>query len=108
MVSLAAALGAVSSANASVGLGKTPVKAALARTDIYAAREARIASTTFTPGPCKLLHRKPWLGYSCEYTIHGRDDQCHDFVTVAVTRTAGGESSAVPKKWTSAPGGAPC
>jgi hypothetical protein len=89
-------------------VGRTPVRAALARTDRFASREAKLRNTTYTLGSCVLLHRKPWLGYRCSYTIHGLSDQCHDFVTVAVRSTASNEYNAVAVKWFGSGRGAPC
>jgi hypothetical protein len=99
-------VGAVEIASADVG--RTPVRAALARTDRYASHEAKSRNTTYTLGSCVLLHRRPWLGYRCSYTIHGLSDQCHDFVTVAVRKTASNEYNAVAVKWYGSGLGGPC
>lgn len=93
---------------ASADTGRTAVTAAHARTDRFAKREASLHRTTYTLGVCRLLHRRPWLGYRCEYTIHGLGDQCHDFVTVAVKRLPSGEYNAIALKWYGSGAGAPC
>ena len=93
---------------ASADLGQTPIRAALARTNRFANREASLHSTTYTLGTCLLLHKKPWLGYRCSYTIHRLGDQCHDSLTVAVRRTANREYDATAVKWYGSGQGAPC
>jgi hypothetical protein len=71
-------------------LGKTPIAAALARTDRWLHHEAGGygGAATYKIRTCKLLHRRPWLAYTCTGAIYGRGLVCHITVTVAVRKLA--------------------
>ncbi|HET7567822.1 MAG TPA: hypothetical protein VFJ91_07520 [Gaiellaceae bacterium] len=95
LCALVAAVGAAA-ASASV-IGPTPRAAALAATKKFAAHEV-VAWTepgvSYTLGACRLLHRRPWLGYACGFELHGVPDYCHGVLTVSVKRLANGTSRA--------------
>jgi hypothetical protein len=108
---LIAALAATTAAVATADLGRTPLAAAKARTARAAQHESGSygSAATYKLGSCTLLHRRPWLGYRCGYTIFGRGLQCHILLTLGVKRTASGQYDAIALK-SSADGavGAPC
>jgi hypothetical protein len=78
-------------------LGKTPVAAALARTDRWLRREAGSygGAATYKLGSCSLLHRRPWVAYNCTGAIYGRGEVCHIVVTLGVRKVAAGEYNAI-------------
>jgi hypothetical protein len=101
----------VAVATATADLGRTALAAAKARTERAAQRESGSygGATTYKVGSCALLHRRPWLGYRCGYTIFGRGLQCHIVLTLGVKRTPSGEYNAINVKTTAyGPVGAPC
>ena len=74
-------------------IGPTPLAAALADTKKFAQHEVRAVNrpgVSYTVGTCTLLHRKPWLAYTCTWELHGTPGECVDRITVAVKRLASG------------------
>jgi hypothetical protein len=81
----------VAEASGAYWYGATPLAAALATTEHYAAHEVKTANqphVSYTVGTCRLLHRTPWVGYLCGYELHGVPLYCHGVVTVGVKRLA--------------------
>jgi hypothetical protein len=92
-------------------LGKTPVAAALARTDRWLQHEAGGygGAATYKLGTCKLLHRRPWLAYTCTGAIYGRGKACHITLTLAVRKVAPDWYNAINvKSYADGPLNAPC
>jgi hypothetical protein len=92
-------------------LGKTPIAAALARTDRWLHHEAGGygGAATYKLGTCKLLHRRPWLAYTCTGAIYGRGLVCHITVTLAVRKLAPDSYNAINvKSYADGPLNAPC
>jgi hypothetical protein len=108
------AVSALAAAGAPVSradLGKTPIAAAFARTDRWLHHEAGGygGAATYKLGTCKLLHRRPWLAYTCTGALFGRGLVCHITVTLAVRKVARDSYNAISvKSYADGPLNAPC
>jgi len=97
VVAVGVVAGVFGSVAAAAVIGPTPQAAALADTKKFAEHEVHAwnrPSVTYTVGSCRLLHRRPWLAYSCDWKLHGIQGQCLTRITVAVKRLADGSYSA--------------
>jgi hypothetical protein len=73
--------------------GPSPQAVTLAVTKKFAAHEVKAwnqPQVSYTLGTCHLLHRRPWLAYSCGFELHGVPRYCHGVVTVGIKRLANG------------------
>lgn len=75
--------------------------AALAATKKFVEHDIRAWArpATYRLGTCRVLHRKPWLAYGCEYRVQGIPGECLNFVTVAVKRLPDGEYRGAEVGW---------
>ncbi|MHB8468229.1 MAG: hypothetical protein ACYDCH_00505 [Gaiellaceae bacterium] len=104
-----AAAGVVSGASGAV-IEPTPQAAALAATQKFVLHDIHAWNRPlrYTLGTCRVLFRRPWVAYGCQYRIHGLPSECLDLLTVAVKRLAGGRYRAEAVKWRDLPSSAPC
>jgi hypothetical protein len=103
LVAIAAALvlGVAAPVASAYVYAPTARAAALAATKKDAEADIRAwgGPATYKVGTCRVLHRKPWLAYGCEYRVHGIPTQCLNLVTVAVKRLTVGRYRAAVVKW---------
>ena len=59
------------------------------------------AGVTYQLLPCRLLHRKPWLAYACEYKLDGAPGDCDAEITAGIRRLSDGSYKASAIKWRS-------
>lgn len=86
----------------------TAQAAARAATKKFVEHDLRGRPATYKLGTCRVLHRKPWLAYGCEYRVYGLSDQCLDIVIVAVKRQPDGRYRGTEVGWHDLRDQAPC
>src|ERR1051325_1210735 len=95
LIAAAFVMAVTPSASAGV-IGPTPKAAALAATEKYARHEVQAwnrPGASYTLETCRMLHRRPWLAWGCEWELHGTPPpECLLRLIVAVTRLSGGGS----------------
>jgi hypothetical protein len=75
-------------------IGPTAKSALLATANKFVAHEVHAwnqPNASYTLGTCRLLHRRPWVAYTCGFELHGIPGECRGVVTVGVKRLADGE-----------------
>jgi hypothetical protein len=86
----------------------TAQAAARAATKKFVEHDLRGRPATYKLGTCRVLHRKPWLAYGCEYRVYGLLDQCLNIVIVAVRRQPDGQYRGTEVGWHDLRDQAPC
>lgn len=91
ILAVALTVAAVPGAASGYVIGATPLAAAFAAARKHAAHEVvawNRPGVSYTMGACNVLHRRPYLAYTCGWQLHGVPDYCHGRLTVAVRRQA--------------------
>lgn len=91
-------------------VGPTAVTAARTATKKYVEHDihAWARPATYKLGACRVLFRRLWLAYGCQYRVHGLPNECLDQVTVAVKRLPDGQYRGTVVKWRDLRDTSPC
>ena len=83
-------------------IGPTPHAASLAATTRYAQHQVRAwnrPGVSYSIGSCRVLHRRPWLAWGCEWELHGAPQgECLERLILGVKRLPDGRYRAVALK----------
>ena len=83
-------------------IGPTPQAAAIAATKKFVLHDLKAwnrPGATYRLGTCRVLHRKPWVAYGCEYQVYGIPSECLNLLTLGVKRLPDGTYRAEALKW---------